>query len=291
MGMNWKGIFWLARKTLSENRQAVLFAGGVVGVVSCGILAAKASPNASKRMADIRKERDYRLDEIETNTLEEYKAEKSAVTRRYISRTVKEVVPKYVPAVVAGGGAIASFALSNRDLAKKAAGAAAACAVVEKTLGAYQDKVIGELGEEVHERILEAVVNDVPEDVVKLTSGKVGDDDTANAFPHDVNDKLYYDHVTGRIFWSSDEKIKDAESTVNKLLIDVGVATLNDFYSALLLDCDSVIGDAIGWRVDDPHARNMDVIFGSRLDRENNIPLITIGYRTCAVNLRELERR
>ena len=271
--MNWKGIFHVIGKAVSDNRPAVLFAGGVVCMGACAFLTARTAPRVKETYYDIVDHREV-LTEKETAM---------AVWRGL-------VVP-YIPATVAGIASVTSFALSNRELSKKAAGAAVACAVAERALGAYQDNVIKELGEEVNERILHAMADDVPDDIMEMSRGYIRDDELANRFPHEINDKLYYDHVTGRIFYSSDEKIKDAESTVNKLLIDTGIATVNDFYSALLLDCDSVVGDAIGWRVDDAHARNMDVIFGSRLDRENNLPMVTIGYRTCAVNLRELERR
>lgn len=285
--MNWKGIFWIARKALSENKPAVLFGTGVVCLGACAVLTAKATPTAANRMDEI--ESDIQ-GLVWPDSMENEEIQRKCTVEK-VKRTVIEVGPVYIPAVIAGAASISAFALSNRQLSKQAAGAIAACTVAEKALGAYQDNVIKELGEEVHDKILKGVVDDVPEEVLEKADGYLMASDVANKFPPEVNDKLYYDHVTGRIFWSTDEKIKDAESTVNKLLIDVGMATINDFYSALLLDCDSVIGDAIGWRIEDPHARNMDVIFGSRLDRENNTPLITIGYRTCAVNLRELERR
>ena len=274
--MDWKGIFSVAKTVMKENRSAVLFGSGVVCMGACVVLTAKAAPEA-----------DYETKRI-------FSAKKNGLiedNRQLAKMVARDIVVPYIPAAVAGAAAITSFALSNRDLSKRAAGAVAAYSVAERALTAYQDNVVKELGEEVHETILKKMVDDIPEDVLKETEEEPDDSVVVNRFHHELNDKLYYDHVTGRIFWSSDEKIKDAESTVNKLLIDVGMATINDFYSALLLDCDSTIGDAIGWKVEDPHARNLDVVFGSRLDRENNIPLITIGYRTCAVNLRELERR
>lgn len=285
--MNWKGILWMARKALSKNKPAVLFGTGVVCLGACAVLTAKATPTAASRVYVIESEVG---DIIWPDSMENDEIQRKCLVEK-AKRVVLEAGPVYIPAAVAGIAAVSAFALSNKQLSKQAAGAIAACTVAEKALGAYQDNVIKELGEEVHDRILKGIVDDVPDEVMEKADGYLKDSDVANRFPPEMNDKLYYDHVTGRMFWSSDEKIKDAESTVNKLLIDVGMATINDFYSALLLDCDSVIGDAIGWRIEDPHARNMDVIFGSRLDRENNTPLITIGYRTCAVNLRELERR
>ena len=276
MGMDWRGIFRIGKEFLVENEPSALFVTGVLCMGTCVALTAKVAPKIKENVELIS------LDREEGNLDDNLE---------YAKTMGHYVLVPCLPAAVAGIASILSFGMSNRQLSKKAAGAIAAYTVAEKALGSYQDKVIEELGEEVHDRIFKAVVDEVPEEVLESTATYVNDDTAANVFPHEINDKLYYDHVTGRIFWSSDEKIKDAESTVNKLLIDVGVATLNDFYSALLLDCDSVVGDALGWRVDDPHARSMDVIFGSRLDRIDNTPLITIGYRTCAVNLRELERR
>ena len=287
--MNWKGIFNIARRAIHDNKSVVLFASGVVGVGTCAVLTAKAAPKFNDKVDEIKDE--LKGDIPEAESLEELEQQERQYRKDLVKRVVVEAVPEYVPAICAGCVAIFSFAMSNRNLAKEAAGAAAACAVAERALGAYQDEVIKELGEEVHGKIINALVDDIPPEIEEKINAGVSDVDVANVFTPELNDKLYYDHVTGRVFYSTDEKIKDAESTINKILIDTGVATINDFYSALLLDCDSVVGDAIGWRVDDPHARNMDVIFGSRLDRENNTPFITIGYRTCAVNLRELERR
>lgn len=287
--MNWKGLFWIAKKTLSDNKPAILFGTGVVCLGTCAVLTANSTPKFMRKKNKIIKElRDERPEFESPEDAEKY-ARKFKVD--LAKRVAVEAAPSYIPAVVAGAACITAFALSNRDLSKQAAGAVAACTVAEKALNAYQENVVKELGDEVHERILKAMVDEVPEEVLEEIGDDADDIAVSNRFNHELNDKLYYDRVTGRIFWSSDEKIRDAESTVNKLIIDVGTATINDFYNALLLDCDSVVGDAVGWRIEDPHARNMDVIFGSRLDRENNTPLITIGYRTCAVNLRELERR
>ena len=287
--MNWKGILWVARKTLSDNKPAILFGTGVMCLGTCAVLTAKDTPKFMRKKNKIVK--DLRDERPEFESEEEAERYSKQLKVELVKRVALEAAPSYIPAVIAGAASITAFALSNRDLSKQAAGAVAACSVAEKALNAYQENVVKELGDEVHERILQAMVNEVPEEVLDEMEGDADDVATVNRFSHEINDKLYYDRVTGRIFWSTDEKIRDAESTVNKLLIDVGVATINDFYNALLLDCDSVLGDAVGWRIEDPHARNMDVIFGSRLDRENNTPLITIGYRTCAVNLRELERR
>lgn len=267
MKFNLKKVALVVAKVVNDNRNAVLFGTGVTMTVACGVMAAKGAPEATRRWAKAKEE--------------------TSTTKELAKRTALEVAPLYVPSVLAGAAAITAFAISNRELAKKAAGAAAAASVVERFLNAYQEKVIEEFGEEAQEKILAAIVDDVPDEVVEEAADPV----VANRFQKGINDKLYYDRVTGRYFWSDEERIKEAESTVNKIIIDQGVACINDFYNALLLDCDSTLGDVVGFNIEDPHARNMDIFFGSRLDLENHVPLITIGYRTCILNARELIRR
>lgn len=277
--MKWKGALYMVKDTIMAHKEAALFGVGTALVITCGVTAAKAAAEADRRSCEIQFD-DMRLIGDE----DEHK-------RYRIKRYLTEVVPLYLPAITSGALAITAFGMSNRALAKRAAGAAAAYSVAERMLNAYQSKAIEKFGEDGHTEIMKAVVDDIPEDVFDRARGYLAEGDVANKFDPMLNEKLYYDHVTGRIFWSTEDKIKDAESMVNKILIDTGIANINDFYAQLCLDCDSTIGEAIGWRVDDPMARHMDIVFGSRLDIDNHTPMITIGYRTCAVNLRELEHR
>lgn len=261
------------------DKTKMLFAVGTSCIIGTGIASAKAAPEAARR-----------IDEIKFDDWQQELSEGEHRTYR-LKRYALEVAPLYIPAVIFGGTAIACFGISNKQLAVRAATATAAANVAERMLDSYSSKVVEEIGEEAERKIMQAVSEDVPEEVIEKARGYLTDKDVANMYPHMLNEKLFYDKVTGRLFWSTEEKILNAESAINKQIIDEQVATVNDFYAVLVLECDSIMGNAVGFDSSNPRARSMDIIFGSKRDEALGLALSTISYRTCAVFPQELERR
>ena len=269
----------------SRNAPKIFFALGTASVCGSTIMAAKVSPEAYSRYYNIK---DDAFEDCE------HISEHKAYVRR---RTVREIVPLYIPAALLLGGGILSFAFSNRMLSTRAAGAAAAYALAEKTiesLDAYRDEVIDRYGEEVDTDIRQKIADDVPEEIVERSRGYFSEAELANRFPHTAHDTLWYDRTANTWFWATKSDSLNAESTVNQQLLDVGIATINDFYAAFpqVMQLDGKVNDAVGWDSSSSRANKMDILFGSKPDDANyGLAVNTISYRAMVVNPRVLEER
>ena len=253
----------------------LLFGAGSVLVATTGVCAAKAAPVAVTRINDIRWD-DMQIEETPSG-------HKLYRMKRY----ALEVAPLYLPAILAGGAAIACFGYSNKQLAMKAAASAAAAGMAERMLTSYSEKAMEELGEDAHNRIMQAVANDVPEAVMERSRGYLKDDDVANLYPHMAHDVLWYDCVMDKLFWSTESKILDAESKVNQQIIGEQAATIADFYAYMMLDSEGSASRALGWSQFDSHVNSLSIIFGSKLDPVTHIPINTIAYRWVPIYPRE----
>ena len=277
------GTMTAIAQAASRNAPKIFFALGVASVTGSVIATARVAPEAEIRMMSIS---DDAFEDC--CTYEEHRKYK-------IQRALLEVVPLYIPTALLLGGGIAMFAASNRILSTRAASAAAMYALAERTiegLDAYRDEVIERYGDEVDRDIRQKVADDVPKSIVERSKEYFADYEVANRFPHNNHDTLWYDRVTQRWFWATKEAILNAESTINQQLLDCGIATVNDFYAALFLDCEGQLGNAAGWRSDHPRINKMDILFGSKTDEVNfGLAVDTITYRTTFVDPRALEER
>lgn len=241
----------------SANKPVIFFATGIVCVIAEGVLAYRAGKHLPAIIDDIAEEEDRKV---------------------MLKRIVKEAVPVAAPPVIFATGAITSFGLGQRELMRRASALATAYSMSEKALSTYQEKVIEKFGEEGHKAVQELADAEVPQDVKEKAEGYLTDADVANVLPHDIGDRLYYDREMNTLFWSTEQKIIDAESAINKQLIDTQIASVNDFYAYLNLEVCRV-GDAIGWdAAKGNRARSLDVRFGSKRDEDMSMALDTISY-------------
>ena len=241
----------------SANKPVIFFAVGVGCVIAEGILAYRAGKHLPAIIDDIAEEEDRKV---------------------MVKRIVKEAIPVAAPPVIFGTAAVTSFGLGQRELIARASAFATAYSMSERALSSYQEKVIEKFGEEGHKAVQELADSDIPEDVKKKAEGYLNGSDTANVQPHDANDELFYDKETGILFWSTEQKIADAESAVNKQIIDNQIACINDFYAYLNLNV-SNMGETFGWNsAYENRAKRLDVRYGGHHDDEMHRSLTTISY-------------
>ena len=157
--------------------------------------------------------------------------------------------------------------------AKRRVALATAYSLLSQTANRYQDQVIDKFGEEVHNRIFSESAEE--DDTIPNTEIDEYGSDTM----------LVYDRVTGRYFRSSPAKIREAESKINKYLIDEIRVPLNTFYEELDIEDMSIVGEMMGWDVE---TCKLDVIFKSKLT-EDDQPCLVLVYRTVVINRRALD--
>ena len=250
-------------KAIAPHRSEILLAVGIAGFGATIYMVAKASPEAKNLIDHIKVVKstedipNSHLDKDDRNEL--------------IKEDAKEIVKLYLPAAAMGGLTLACFIAGNRMQHKQIAVLSSAYAISENTLRSYQAKVIEDLGEEAHQKVIDRIAQDeAPFD--EDYSYKVESDGSI----------LCYDRVTGRYFKSDKETIRSAESIVLKKCIDETRATLNDFYAELGLSDNSFIGDAIGWDIGKVRP---DVYFTSMLNKESE-PCLVLNYNVCVIDSR-----
>lgn len=269
MGIIGKGIRHVARTVgtaAMKHGPKVLMGAGVAGVVTSATMVAKAAWDIRGSYEAVKDKLKY--DEYTRNDFVKYAATKMAV-----------------PALIGIAG-VACFFGAQKIAAKKQLLLASAYSIASETLATYQDKVIDKLGEETHRDILK----------------DIAEEDLANEFPQDPTDEcqeptvigkttpadgdcLCYDRVTGRYFYSSKEKIREAEAAVVKKCANEMFVPVNDLYEELGLPDYSFIGNAIGW---DATRCMPDIVFRSMLD-ENDTPCLVLIYSTIVIDSNELK--
>lgn len=279
--MVWQGLMPMltgaAKQVVSNlDKTKVLFALGTAGVVGTAVTAAKASPESGRRIETIRQEDMQREDSEDGH--------RAYRTKRY----VKEVAPLWIPCGIAIGVTVISFGMSNKQLAARAAASAAAAGVAERLLESYSEKAIEIVGEETEEKIRQAMADDIPEEVMEKARGYVTESDVANLYPHKMHDELWYDHVTGRIFWATETDIERSRADVNAKIGSESFACIADFYIGLLLET-SKLEEANGWDQTDSMINTMDIRYGSKLDQTTGLVMKAIDYKTKPLFPKELQ--
>jgi hypothetical protein len=252
--------------TVSRHSPAILTGVGIAGFVTTVVMAFRAGPTASEAhnwysatRGRIREDSGYSEEEAKELVVDSYKEE------------AKELAPVMLPVVLAGGASIACVLVANKIHADRHAAIVAAYSISERTLSTYQQKVIEKLGEDVHSDIL----TDTTKEIVQSTVPD-GYDKDSEIVP--MGKVRVYDNVTGRYFYSNRETILEAESAINKRLLNETRVPLQEFYYELGLEERFVLGDCMGWDMTSYYSNNaLDIFFTPMLDDEKN-PCLAINY-------------
>lgn len=238
--------------TISKHSPAILTIIGVAGMVTTVVMACNAAPKAKELLEERRQQ------------IAEYEEEETRVEQ--ISNDVRTVAPVYFPVFVMGTLTLACFISSYKITAKRAAALATAYHISERTLREYQDKVIETIGEKKEEKIRDEIAKD-----------RIAKNPPSNnpIILTNKGDTLCYDSLSGRYFRMNIDKIRKAETILNRRLLNEMFVSLNDFYYEI--DIPAIeLGDDIGWNVDNEIAFR----FSSQLT-EDDEPCLVIEYHTA----------
>lgn len=227
--MNIASSLKTVKSVITANSPVLLVGTAIAGVVATGVLAAKGGYNARGI-----------VDEAEANRTEPL--------------TVPEKVQLtwlcYAAPALTGASTIAATVGVHTIHTKRHAALAGLYAVTTTKLDDYREKaeeLLGtkkaqELNNEIAQRNIDREIergNDFIDHEVIIT---------------DNGDALCYDEWSGRYFMGSVNKIESAVNEVNRLLIDNGDASLNDFYDYVGLTPISM-GTRFGWSGEKIEAR------------------------------------
>lgn len=229
---------------LSEHSPEILTGIGITGLLSTTVLAVKATPKAL-RLIDEKKE-EMNTDEL-TNT-----------------EVVKTCWKCYIPAAVTASVSVACLIGANSVNSKRNAVLATAYKLSESAFSEYKEKVIETIGEKKEEEVRD-----------KIAKGRIERNPVKNneVIITGKGDVLCYDIVSGRYFKSDVDKIRKAENTLNKKLMNDMYCSLNEFYDLIGLPF-TQMGFELGWNVNDSL---VEIEFSTQLS-EDDTPCVVIQY-------------
>lgn len=243
-------------KYVKEHSPEILIGAGVVGMCTSTVLAVKATPKAL--------------------TLIKEKEEELDVTHLTKKEIVQATWKQYAPSVGVGVLSVACIIGGTSKSIKRNTALATVYALSESTLKEYQRKTKEIVGEEKAREIDRQVAKSRAKEKQIVIQNR----DSEYVHHTSFGDNLIYDTMSGRYFRSSTNAIEAAVNSVNKLIIDDGSATVNDFYNELDIPC-VVAGNMIGWKYE---KEQLEITFDSDIDKMGN-PFLILTYRNRPIPL------
>ena len=252
---------------IKKHSPEILIAAGVVGVVTSGVMACKATTKLSGILDETKENIDKIHEVVENPDIlpkgTEYTEEDSKKDLAIIyTQTGLKLIKLYAPSVAVGMLSIAAIISSHNILRTRNVALAAAYATVDKGFKEYRGRVIERFGKDLDRELrynirakeIEETVTDEngEEKVVKKTVDVVAIDE-----PSDYA-RFFDNGCTG---WTKNPEcnllfLKQTQAWANRKLQEDGILFLNDVYEMLGLP-KTKQGHVVGW-VYDPDNPNCD---------------------------------
>lgn len=238
----------------------ILVVGGVIGVVTSGVMACKATTKLSG-ILDGTKETIQQIEEVAANpemvnepyTPEDAKKDKAIV---YVQTGV-QVAKLYAPSVIIGGLSIGMILASNNISRKRNVALAAAYATIDKSFKDYRGRVVERFGEDLDKELR---YNLKTKKVKKQVLDEDGNKKTVNETVTVFDPNTYYSEFS-RFFddtcngWDEDPESRLAflvqqQNYANDILKSRGYLFLNQVYEMLGFEITKA-GQCVGWIYDE----------------------------------------
>lgn len=237
-----------AKSVITANSPVLLLGTTIAGIVTTGVLAAKAGWNAR-------------------GIVDEHKDSQDPLSPQEIAQLTWHC---YTLPALSAAGSIAAAVGTHTIHTKRANAMAALYAVTSSKLDDMTDRAEKLLGpkkaQQLRDEVSQAQVDREP---LKSDSEVIIIEDGA---------ELCFDEFSGRYFTGSMQRIESAMNDFNRALIDEGDLSLNEFYDFLGLSR-VPMGDDFGWS-----GEKVEVKFGSTLTKDGR-PAISMSFRMAPKRL------
>lgn len=248
----------LAALKVKKNSPVILVAVGVVGVVTAGVMACKATTKLDEVMKKHNEQKEKINDYFELNgPTEEYTENDHnkdlAIT---YAHTGLELAKLYGPSIAVGALSIGAIVWSNRILTKRNVALSAAYTIVSKDFKEYRDRVIERFGKDLDRELRYNIKAKEVEEIVTDEDGNetVVKEVVNTAEVHDYSEfaRIYDCGNTG---WTKDPEtnmlvLKQTERYFNDILKCKGYVFLNEVYEELGFP-PTKAGQIVGWIYDE----------------------------------------
>lgn len=244
---------------LKKRSPEVLVVAGVVGVVTSGVMACRATTKASAIMdqtksdiTDVHHLLEHPEQYTETYTQEDSKKDLTII----YAQTGLKLAKLYAPAVILGALSITSIVASNNILRKRNVALAAAYATVDKGFKEYRGRVVERFGKQLDRELRFNIKSKEIEETIIDEKGK---EKTVNQIvntvdPSDISGYArFFDECCAG--WSRDAEynlmlLNQQQNYANELLKTKGYLFLNDVYESLGMPRTKA-GQVVGWIYDE----------------------------------------
>jgi hypothetical protein len=239
-----KGI----RETIGKHSPEILTGLGIAGMITTTVMAVRATPKALEL-----------IDKVE------YESDAGKLTPIEL---IKVTWKCYIPSAITCGLSVACLIGATSVNIRRRSALATAFALSESALREYQGKIIETIGEKKEQSVRDAIAKDAV-DRNPVSNREVIITDKGNTLCLDIH--------SGRYFKSDIEKLKKAENVLNRLMLDEGYVSLNDFYYEIGLK-NTKQGDELGWAANDGL---IDLDFSCQLAEDGTTPCVVLDYRVA----------
>jgi len=247
--MNLKSTVKTAKSVITANSPVLLVGTTIAGIVTTGVLSAKAGYKARGI-----------IDEAEGKYDQDQLNEKVVLT---VQEKVQLTWLCYATAGISGAGTIAAAVGTHTIHTKRANSMAALYAVTSNKLDDMTEKAEELLGPKKTQQLQNEVAQRA------IDRGPL--DENTEVYMTSYGTELCWDEWSGRYFMSSIQQIESAINDVNRMLIDSGDATLNDFYESVGLE-PIRMGESFGWS-----GTKIEGRFGAVTAKDGR-PAISVGF-------------
>lgn len=281
--------FCKAGLKLKKHSPEILVVGGVVGLVTSGVMACKATTKLSAILDDS-KEQIELFDKVAANpemVNEEYTVEDAEKDKKIVKvQTAVKVTKLYAPAVAIGVVSIGAIFASNNIMRKRNVALGAAYATVDRAFKDYRNRVVDRFGEELDKELRYNLKTKEVKETVEDENGKkktVKKNIKYMDSPMPSEFAVIYDD--GCAGWTKDPEdnkffLIQQQRYANERLKRRGYLSLNEVYELLGFPSTKA-GQVVGWLYDckDPNYKGDDFVdFGLyNVDYEPNRDFVN-GY-------------
>ena len=281
--------FCKAGLKLKKHSPEILVVGGVVGLVTSGVMACKATTKLSTILNDS-KEQIELFDKVAANpemVNEEYTVEDAEKDKKIVKvQTAVKVAKLYAPAVAVGAVSIGAIFASNNIMRKRNVALGAAYATVDQAFKDYRNRVVDRFGEELDKELRYNLKTKEVKETVEDENGKkktVKKNIKYMDSPMPSEFAVIYDD--GCAGWTKDPEdnkffLIQQQRYANERLKRRGYLSLNEVYELLGFPSTKA-GQVVGWLYNckDPNYKGDDFVdFGLyNVDYEPNRDFVN-GY-------------
>lgn len=252
MKLNLKQIFASAKNFIHANTPSIMIGAGVISMGAAVISAARATPLALDRL-------DEKAEELDVMPCDLTRKERFQATWRC-----------YVPAVIFALTGAASIVGGHVIQIRRTIAIASAAALTEQAFAEYKAIAAEQLGEAGVTAVREKLADKEIEKADRTNTEPVGEYSAPTAAIRCL------EPYSGRFFWSDANAIERAVNAANRILLEEGSLSLNEFYDELGLD-HIPPGEAIGWNY--YRDQLIKIHFTARL-AEGTKPVLVFDYDT-----------